>query len=134
MVSMCEKAPNPPRGSFSCNNPFDYRLHCSKACGCKYSPDLHRETREGWPLRLKLSHVRTYGVQIKRGPSLVGSLGLSCRYKRFYAALAALFSPVQNIFSSLYKYIISVYISPSPRKHGHAVVKGGLSLRVYLRS
>ncbi len=25
-----------------------------------------------------------YGVQIKRGPSLVGSLGSSCRYKRFF--------------------------------------------------
>ncbi len=36
-----------------------------------------------------------------RGPSLVGSLGLSCRrYKRFCSALAALVGPVQNIFSS----------------------------------
>jgi hypothetical protein len=35
----------------------------------------------------------------KRGPSLVGSLGSSCRYKRLLSCLLpALVSPVQNIF------------------------------------
>ncbi len=34
-------------------------------------------------------------------PSLVGSLGLSCRYQRFCHALAALVGPIQNMFSLL---------------------------------
>ncbi len=52
----------------------------------------------------------------EKGPSLFGSLGLSCRYKRFCSALAALIGPVQKKnFPS--PYTIS-FLSPSPSKPG----------------
>ncbi len=52
-----------------------------------------------------------------RGFSLVGLLGSSCRYKRFfYPAFAALVSPVQNIF--LLTAHFSTIASPLPRNLG----------------
>jgi len=59
-----------------------------------------RETGEGWPL-LTFQTEANGGLWStnERCPSLVGSLGSSCRYKRFLCCLvAALVSPVQNIF------------------------------------
>jgi hypothetical protein len=41
------------------------------------------------------------------GPSLVGSLGCSCRYKIFLSRLGALVEPVQNIFFLTVNYINS---------------------------
>jgi hypothetical protein len=40
-----------------------------------------RETREGWPLLIVEAEVNgdSKSTKEKRGPSLVGSLGLSCR-------------------------------------------------------
>jgi hypothetical protein len=46
----------------------------------------------------------------ERGPSLVGSLGLSFRYKRFLFCLGCSIGPVQIIFSSA--YTISFPLSP----------------------
>jgi hypothetical protein len=50
-----------------------------------------RETREGWP-RLTIETEKNGDSKStkQRGPSLVGSLGLSCRYRRFCSALTAL--------------------------------------------
>jgi hypothetical protein len=63
---------------------------------------MPRKTRKGWPLMTDETEVNGDSKSTNdRGPSLVGSLGLSCRrYKRFCSALAALVGPVQNIFSS----------------------------------
>ncbi len=50
--------------------------------------DYGRETREGWPLLTVKTEV--YGDSKRtndRGPSLVGSLGSSCRYNRFLSSL-----------------------------------------------
>jgi hypothetical protein len=53
----------------------------------------------GWPLLTVETGMNGDSKSTnKRGPSLVGSLGLSCRYKRFVISLASLVSPVQNIF------------------------------------
>jgi hypothetical protein len=45
----------------------------------------------------------------ERGPSLVGSLGSSCRYKRFLSCLGvhALVGPVQTIFPITVHYLNS---------------------------
>ncbi len=48
--------------------------------------------------QLKLRQMGTHGVQRKGVPPWVVSLSLSCRYKRFYPALTAIVSPVQNKF------------------------------------
>jgi hypothetical protein len=58
-----------------------------------------KETREGW-------HLLTVETEANGDswttnelcPSLVGSLGLSCRYKRFCHALAGLVGPIQIMF------------------------------------
>ncbi len=56
----------------------------------------------------------------KRGPSLVGSLGLSCVYKYFCSALAALLSGQYKIYFSS-PCSISIPLSPSPSKLGRYV-------------
>jgi hypothetical protein len=57
-----------------------------------------RETREGWPLLTVETEVNGNSKSTnEKSPSLVGSLGSSCRSIGFYPALAALVSPVQNI-------------------------------------
>jgi hypothetical protein len=68
----------------------------------------------------------TQKVQIKRGPSLVGCLGLSCRYKRFCSALAALVGPVQkNFFLAVHYFNSFVLIA---QQAGQAAGLGRLSL------
>ncbi len=58
-----------------------------------------RETREGWPLLTVETKVNgDSGSTYERGSALVGSLGLSCRYKRFLSCLGCpIVGPVQNI-------------------------------------
>jgi hypothetical protein len=57
-----------------------------------------RETRVGWPLLTEETEVNGDSKSTnEKCPSLVGSLGLSCWYKRFFSALAAQVGPVQNI-------------------------------------
>ncbi len=47
-----------------------------------------RETREGWPLlTVETEANRDSKSTNERGPSLFGSLGSSCRYKRFLSCL-----------------------------------------------
>ncbi len=65
-----------------------------------------------------------------RGPSLVGSLCMLCRYKDFCSLLAALVYPVQNIFVFTIHYSNSfVFIA---ELGGQAVVLGHLSLSMCL--
>ncbi len=76
-----------------------------------------RKTREGWPLLTVETEVNGNSVSTnERGPSLVGSLGLSCRYNRFLSFLGCSSRPVQNIFSSPYTF--SIPLSSSPIKLG----------------
>ncbi len=67
----------------------------------------------------------------ERRPSLVGLLGLSCLYTRLYHALAALVSPVQNIFFLTVHYF-NLYAHIA-KQLGQSVVQGHLSLNVCLR-
>ncbi len=74
------------------------------------------ETREGWPLLTVEAEVNGDSKRTnKRGSFLVGSLGLSCRYKRFLFCLGCS-AQYKIIFSS--PYTISVPLSPSPSKLG----------------
>jgi hypothetical protein len=78
---------------------------------------LTRETREGWLLSAN-----------ERDTSLVGSLGLSSRYKGFYFALAAVVGLVQNIlYYRIYSGTLLEFLCPYlPARQ--AVVLGRLSL------
>jgi hypothetical protein len=58
-----------------------------------------RDYREVWPLLTVETEVTGNSKSTNEsGSSLVGSLGLSSRYKRFFSALTAVVGPVQNIF------------------------------------
>jgi hypothetical protein len=77
---------------------------------------ITRETRKGWPLQTVETDANgdsecTYD----RGPALVGSLGSSCRYKRFLS-WAALIGQLENIIP--HTYSISFYLSPFPSNLG----------------
>jgi hypothetical protein len=67
-----------------------------------------------WPLLLNVETGMNGDSKStnERGPSLVGSFGLSCRYKRFVFSLASLVSPVQNIF------FLTFIFPPSPSNLG----------------
>ncbi len=68
----------------------------------------------------------------ERGPSLVGSLGLSVNTRDFWSVSAALFGPVRNIFSWLYAILIPLSPSPSKLDTGQAAVLGRLFLSTCL--
>jgi hypothetical protein len=61
---------------------------------------------------------------------LVGSLGLSCWYKRFCSALATLVGPVQNTYFLTVHYFNSFV--PIAQQAGQAAVLGCLSLSMCL--
>ncbi len=84
------------------------------------------ETRDGWPL-LTVETEANGDLWSKNEscPSLVGSLGSSCRYKRF------LFCPLQNIFF-LTLQTFSFYVSSSLSHLDRPVVIGRLSLNMSL--
>jgi hypothetical protein len=89
----------------------------------------HRVNREGWPLLTVKMEVNGDSKSTnERGPSLVGSLGSSCRTRDFYPVLAAVVSPVQNIlFLAVHYFNLCVPIAQQP---GQEVVQGRLSLCV----
>jgi hypothetical protein len=73
--------------------------------------------RVGWPLLTVETETNgdsksTY----ERGPSLVGSLGSLCRYKRFMSCLGCSGQPSTKCFSS--PYISTLHLSPSRSKLG----------------
>ncbi len=75
--------------------------------------------KEGWPLLTVDTEVNGDSKRTnERCPFLVGSLGLSCLYKRFLFCLSCSVGPVQNIFFLTVQYIISILLSPSPCKLG----------------
>ena len=74
-------------------------------------------------LWLKLRQIGTLGSTYERGPFLVGSFSLSCRYERF--ALAALVGLVQSIIFLSKQYFTSIV--PLAQQAGHAVVPRRLS-------
>jgi hypothetical protein len=83
-----------------------------------------RETREGWHLLTVETEVNGDSKStIERGPSLVGSLGSSCRYKRLFILPWLLWSAQEKYF-----FPYRTLFQP-----GQAVVQGRLSLNVCLR-
>jgi hypothetical protein len=76
---------------------------------------VYTETKEGWPQLTVKTEVNGDSKRTnEKGPSLVGSLGLSCvsiRYKRFCSALVQ----YKILFSSLYTILV-IPLSPSPSK------------------
>jgi hypothetical protein len=92
---------------------------CHSLCCHNFSGFLAgRETREGWPLLTVETEVNGNSKrQMKRGSFLVGSLSLSCRYKRFFVLPWLLYSAQYKIFFSS-SYIISIPLSPSASKLG----------------
>jgi hypothetical protein len=74
-----------------------------------------RETREGWPLLTV--ETEAYENSNERGPSLIGSLSLLCRYKRFLSCLCCSCQPSSKCFFFLIAHYFTSY-SPSPRKLG----------------
>jgi hypothetical protein len=83
-----------------------------------YSCVQLRETREGWPLLTFETEVNGGSKSTnERGPSLIGSLGVSCWYQRFLFCLGCSSQPsTKYFFSSL--YTISIHFSPLPSKLG----------------
>jgi hypothetical protein len=73
-----------------------------------FTGGLSRATREGWPLLIVETEVdgiadsrRTY----ERGPFLIGSLGLSCRYRIFLFWLGCSSRPSTKYFSLAVHYV-----------------------------
>jgi hypothetical protein len=61
----------------------------------------NRETREGWPLLTVETQVNWDSKRtIDRGPSLVSSLDLSCRYRRFLFCLGCSSQPSTKYYFS----------------------------------
>ncbi len=85
------------------------------------------ETRERWPLLIVEVKVNGDSKSTnERGPSMVGSLGLSCQYKTFMFCLSSTTQPSTKYFSSPHTF--SLYVSPDPQQPGQAVALGRLSL------
>ncbi len=83
-----------------------------------------RDYREGWSLLTVETEVNGDSKStIERGPSLVGSLGSSCRYKRLFILPWLLWSAQKKYF-----FPYRTLFQP-----GQAVVQGRLSLNVCLR-
>ncbi len=75
---------------------------------------------------LKLRWMRTHRVQMKGGPSSVGSLGLSCRYNRFLFCLGC-----SSRQSTKYFFFLTVHYFNSfvvARQAGQAAMLGRLPL------
>ncbi len=99
---------------------------------CTQLHSMPKETREGWPLLT----IETKGngdskSTNQRGPSLVGSLGLSCRrYKRFLFCLGCYSLPSTKYFFLTVHYFNSFV--PIAEQVGQAAVLGHLPLSVCL--
>jgi hypothetical protein len=82
------------------------------------------ETREGWPLLTVETDVNGSSKSAnERGPSLVGSLGLPCQYKKFLPCLGCSSRPRPSKI-----FFPSSYIPSSLSQTGQAVVQGRLSV------
>ncbi len=83
-----------------------------------------RETREVRPLLTVETEVNSRSRN-KSGPSLVGSLGSLCGYKRFCPALVAIVGPAQFFFFLTVHYFSS-FVTIA-QQAGQAVVVGHLT-------
>ncbi len=89
-----------------------------------------RLERGGPSWLLKLKWMGTQRVQMKGDPSLVGSLGLSCRYKRFLFCLGwSSRRSTTKFFLTVHYFYLSV---PNAQQAGQAAVLGRLSLTMCL--
>ncbi len=88
-----------------------------------------KEIREGWPLLTDETEVNGDSKSTnERGPSLVGSLGLSCQYKILFSCLGCSSRPsTKYFFLAVYYFNSFVPIDPLP---GQAVVLCRLSISV----
>jgi hypothetical protein len=106
---------------------YMYSVHCLHS-------GLDKVTSYGWPLLTVETEVNGDSkCTNERGPFLVGSLGLSCRHKKFLfliSALAALVGPVQNVFFLTVHYFNAFVLAA--QQAGQAAVLGRLSLSVCL--
>ncbi len=86
-----------------------------------------REIRVGWPLMTVEAEVNgDWKSTNERGPSLVDSLGLSCRYKSFLFCLGCYSRPsTKYFFPSVHCFNSFI---PIVQQAGQAVVLGRLSL------
>ncbi len=103
-------------------------LSCFKdlSGGLEASGALTRETRKGWPLLTVETDANGNSRSTnERGPSLVGPLGFSCRYKSFLFCHSYSTRP-STTFSFPY---LTLFISFVPIAR-QAVVPGHLSLTV----
>jgi hypothetical protein len=67
--------------------------------------DQRDEIGVAWPLLTVETEVNVDSKSTnERGPSLVSSLALSCLYRRFFSASAALVGRVENIFFFTVQY------------------------------
>ncbi len=75
--------------------------HCTMYIRRTYHTSLsQRDKRERWPLLTVEAAVNGDSKSTnERGPSLVGSLGLSCRYHRFLFCLGCSSQPSMKYFS-----------------------------------
>jgi hypothetical protein len=82
-----------------------------------YNAMLLRETREGWPLLTVETEVIGDSKSANdRGPSLIGSLGLSGQYKTFLFCLGCTGRPNTKYFFLTYTF--SILLSSSASKLG----------------
>ncbi len=94
---------------------------------CLITPD--RETRKGWPLLTVETETNGDSKSTnERSPSLIGSLGSSCQYERFFfcSVLAALVAQYKIYFYPTVHYFNSFVLIA--QQAGPAVVQGRLSL------
>jgi hypothetical protein len=86
--------------------------------------DGNRETVESWPLlTVEIESNGDSKSTNERGPSLVSSLGLSCRYKGFLSRIGSSNQPSTQYFNPF----VSI-----AQQAGQAVVLGRLSLSMCL--
>ncbi len=98
-----------------------------------YLAVIPTETRESWPLLAVETEVNGDSKSTdERGPSLVGSSGLSCQYKRFFFSLGCssvhVVVAVENTFSLTTHYCNS--FDPIAQQAGQEAVLGHLSRRM----
>jgi hypothetical protein len=92
---------------------------------------IPRETRDGWPLLTVETYVIWDSMSTNEtGPSMVGSSGLSCRYKIFLFCLGCFSWPSTKYFFLAVHYFNSSV--PIAQQAGQPAVLGRLSLSMCL--
>jgi hypothetical protein len=104
---------------------------------------IDTEDREGWPLLSVETEVNGESKSTnERGPSWVGSLGFSCRYKRLLSCLGCSRRPSTRYFfphRRLFQVIcpqkaIKIESRPLPAIYECGVMTGGCALLIFNRN